>query len=257
MDIREFLQAVVGAVVLQPDQLLMSSAQPDSAILQALGQRFGASGEFLNAFGLLHTFCLVAGIGLLMGLGASTSVFIGLLVVLGVAGGLYALASLLGVVGFNAEAVTGSITGAFGSAFAHPLVADGFVVLPFAVLALGVVRYRWGAGRRSRKVAEAAQGSMRQYCSYCGSVVKPGRRRCEVCRKGVPKASTLHCTNCGRFVPKDARYCWVCGDEMRLNGAGVCKSCGELVASEAKFCPHCGARQSHGPDSAEPAPHQP
>ena len=255
MDIREFFQAVAGAVVLQPDQILMGSAKQSSAILQALGRSFGSSTGFLDAFGLVHTFCLVAGLGLLLGLGATTSVFIGVFVVLGVAGGLFALGSLFGVLGFSGDALTNGITNAFNATLARPYAADAFVVFPFVVLALGVVRYRWGAGRRSRKSAEMAQGSMRQYCSYCGSVLRPGKKKCDACGQGVPKPSNSHCSSCGRYVPKDARYCWFCGEEVLWSGDAKCSICGEAVAAGARFCPRCGARrQGAKADQAQPPP---
>ena len=151
--------------------------------------------------------------------------------------------------GVNLNSLTAGVTGALSPAFSRPLVADAYVIFPFVVLALGAVRYRWGAGRRSKKEAEAAHVTLRRYCSYCGSVVRPGARKCGSCLRGAPKASERHCTSCGHFIPFDAKYCWFCGDEIKWIGPQRCPKCQGSMGVGATFCPACGTRQ----EAAEPA----
>lgn len=250
MDIREFLQAVAGVFILQPDKLILQSAAPTSYVLGALGDAFSSYGAVLGAFSVAHTFALVVGIGLLMGIGASTSLFIALFVVLGVAEGLFAVGALFGVLGLNSQAVADGVAKTIGPVFAHSLVADAYVLFPFVILGVGVARYRWGFTREQRKSAEESHNSLRHYCSYCGSVMKPGVRKCKVCEKGVPKASERYCSSCGRHVPEGAKYCWTCGDEVKWTGVEVCRSCMGLVGADSKFCTRCGARQ--GPAGEPP-----
>lgn len=251
MDIREFLQALVGAVILKPDELLLGSSQQSSSMLAEIDRVLGMDGS-VSAFSLLHTFVLVVGLGLLMGIDATTSLFIAIFVVLGVAGGLFAVGALFSVLGINLDSVTNGIAGALSPAFSHSLLADGFVVFPFVLLAAGVARYRWGSVRRATKQAQATYDSLRHYCAFCGSVMKPGSRRCQACREGIPKTSKMRCTNCGRFVPKGARFCWVCGEELLWSGPQSCPECGRMMGAGAKFCPECGTRQPAGANADAP-----
>lgn len=250
MDIREFLQAVAGIFVLQPDKLILQSAAPTSYVLTALGGAFGSHGSVLGAFSVAHTFAMVVGIGLILGIGTSTSLFIGLFVVLGVAEGLFAVGALFGVLGLNSAAIATGVAQALEPTFSHPLVADAYVLFPFVILAVGVGRHRWGSSRAAVRYATASHNSFRHYCSFCGSVVKPGLKRCQVCRKVVPKPSKSFCGTCGRDVPEGAAFCWYCGGEMKWSGGASCVSCGEPVSPGSKFCPHCGSRQ---PPAATPA----
>ena len=251
MDIGEFLQAIVGALVQQPDGVLVAGAQKNSAILEAV-QRAYPPGGYVGEIGILHTFVLVVGLGLLFGTSLSTGVFIAAFVVLGVAGGLFAMAQLFGVLGVNVAGLSGAMTGALGSLVSHQYVADFYVVLPAIVLAAGLARWRLMLSRTAIKKTVAVNDSMKHYCSRCGTVMKVGYRRCHVCGEKIPKKTGGHCTTCGRIIAKDARYCWFCGSEAsRAEGEERCPACGGSASEEDRFCPHCGIRLSWPPPATE------
>jgi RNA polymerase subunit RPABC4/transcription elongation factor Spt4 len=242
LDLRDFVQVIIGAVIQQPDETLVVGAQQNSAILEAL-QRAYPPGGLVNEIGILHTFVLVLGFGLLIGTGLSTSVFIAAFVVLGVAGGLFALGQLFGVLGVNAAVFTGNMTSALGSLVGHQYLADAYVVFPLLVLGLGLVRWRRMSSLSTVRRKLATNDSMKHYCSFCGSVLKVGYKACHVCDRRIPKKSKGHCTSCGRLVAQDAQYCWFCGEELKADEGGArCPSCGIVTPREARFCPRCGQR---------------
>jgi RNA polymerase subunit RPABC4/transcription elongation factor Spt4 len=246
MEFRDFFQAAVGALIQQPDEVLVQSAQGNSAILQFLGRAIPDT-ALVGGFSLLHTFVMVTGFGLLIGASMETSVLIAGFVVLGVAGGLFAVGQVLTIMGVNFTGFSTGMTNALGTLVSQSVLADLYLVLPLLILALGVARWRQRGGKRRAKDAAAAHDSMRHYCTFCGSVVLPGSRACGVCHKPVPQASKWHCTNCGRLVPEKAVYCWFCGAGVKWTGFERCPNCKELADRTSKFCVACGARLEWGP----------
>lgn len=242
LDIRDIVQAAFGAMILQPDEALVSAAQQNSLIMRVLGASSSSAAATPGGLELLHTFVLVAGFGLLVGASMTTSIAIAAFVVLGVAGGLFAVGELFNSVGVNLTNFSQAVATVADPIVSLPLIADLYLLLPVIVLVFGVARWRYAKGVERTRRAETTHQSLRHYCAFCGSVVEPGARRCTSCRKSVPRFSRRHCADCGRRIGSGAAYCWFCGDEVEKPGEGKCPSCGSAIADGAKFCPECGFR---------------
>lgn len=257
MDVRDFIQAVSGAVILRPDDILVTSALSNGAFTSGYFGNTQSGDPLVAAISIAHVFLLTAGIGLVLGVGLTSSVAIGFFVVIGVAGGLFAAESVLQVLGPQFFDAASSAQNALASLVVQPYLADAFLVLPLVVFGGGI--YRWSHTTKVQKLrsVQATQLSMRQYCTFCGARHGPGATKCPQCRKSIDVRTGSYCTDCGKPISKKAVFCGYCGAEL-LHGEGTsCQACGTPTSPEARYCNHCGARIRKPHEGAQPEPSQP
>jgi ribosomal protein L40E len=242
MDVRDFIQAVSGALILRPDNILVASALSQGAFLSGYFAGAKPGDPTIGALSIAHVFLLVAGIGLLLGIGLTSSIAIGFFVVIGVAGGLFAIGSVLNVLGPQLSSAAGSVQTTLASLVVQPYVADAYLLAPVVVFVAGFYRWDVTTKVKKRKAVQATHLSLRQYCIYCGARHEPAATRCRSCGKPISAWTGTFCTDCGKPISPKALYCGYCGADILLGEDATCQTCGKPASASARFCHSCGAR---------------
>jgi Double zinc ribbon len=242
MDVRDFVQAVTGAVILRPDNILVASALSNGVFASTYFANAQSGDPIVEALSIAHVFLLTAGLGLLLGVGLTSSVAIGFFVVIGVAGGLFAIGSVLQALGPQFYAAAYGAQGTLSSLVVQPYLADAYLVLPLVVFAAGA--YRWDRTTKVKRLraVQATHLSLRQYCTFCGARHEPGASSCAQCGKSVDAGSGSFCTDCGKPLSRKAVFCGYCGAEVLRGEGATCQVCGTSASPSAKYCNDCGAR---------------
>lgn len=259
MEIRDFVQAVSGSLIVRPDSILLASALTQGKFVSDYFAGVQPGDPLIQALSIGHVFLLTAGLGLVIGIGLTSSVAIGFFVVIGVAGGLFALESVLDVLDPQLIVAAQGVQTALASLVVQPYVADAYIVVPLAVFGAGLYRWNYSTKVKKRRAVQAVQLSMRQYCTFCGARHEPTASRCGSCGRRVEAGSGSFCADCGKPLSPKARYCGYCGAEVLRGEGASCQSCGTSVPPSARYCYNCGARirSPKPPDSGAPPPPQP
>ncbi|MCS4540626.1 MAG: zinc ribbon domain-containing protein [Thaumarchaeota archaeon] len=251
MEIRDLVQAIMGALVLKPDGVLVASALNNSFALSQFIGAGGLSGSYVAALGIIHVLLLILGVGLLIGVGPVTSIAIALLVVLGVAGGLFAIGQFMEVIGPQFASLSGSMNDVLGSLVVQPYVADVYIFAPILILAAGIFRWRHATKIRKQRTVNATQASLRQHCTFCGARIETTAAKCKACGRSVSTKMESFCIECGKPLPEDAVYCGYCGAEILRGEEAKCQNCEKMVPGSSKYCSYCGARLRPGREEKE------
>lgn len=242
MDVRDFIQAVSGALILRPDNILVASALAQGAFVSDYFYNAKPGDPLIEALAIAHVFLFTAGLGLLIGIGLSSSVAIGFFVVIGVAGGLFAIGSVIDLLGPQFAGAAAGVQAALASLVVQPYVADAYLIAPIIVFVAGIYRWDHSTKVKRRQAIQATQLSMRQYCTYCGARNDPAASRCTSCGRRMATGSGGFCTDCGRPVPRSATYCGYCGAEIIHGEEATCQSCDSPASASARYCYKCGSR---------------
>jgi ribosomal protein L40E len=257
MDVRDFIQAVSGALILRPDNILVASALSRGAFLSGYFAGAQPGDPTIGALSIAHVFLLVAGLGLLIGIGLTSSIAIGFFVVIGVAGGLFAIGSVLNVLGPQLSGAAASVQTELASLVVQPYVADAYLLAPIVVFVVGFYRWDVTTKVKKRKAVQETHLSLRQYCIYCGARHEPAATRCGSCGKPISAGSGTFCTDCGRPISRKALYCGYCGAEIIQGEDAKCQTCGKPASASSRFCHSCGARMKSSTQAEGGAPPSP
>ncbi len=254
MDVRDFVQAVSGALILRPDSILVAGALTKGEFVSGYFAGVEPGDPLIGALSIIHVFLLTAGLGLLIGIGLTSSIAIGFFVVVGVAGGLFALGSVVNVLGPQLSSAAESAQATLASLVVQPILADVYLFAPLLLFAAGLYRWDHTTKVKKRRAVQATQLSMRQYCTYCGVRHEPTASKCGSCGRAVDTGSGSFCTDCGKPLPRSALYCGYCGAEILQGEEANCQSCGSPASASARYCKNCGARMrsSRPPEGAAP-----
>jgi ribosomal protein L40E len=259
MDVRDFIQAVAGALILRPDNILVASSLSNGAFVSGYFAGVQSGDPLVGGLSIAHVFLFTAGLGLLIGIGLTSSVAIGFFVVIGVAGGLFAIGSVLNVLGPQLSGAAESVQATLSSLVVQPYVADAYLLAPLVVFVVGF--YRWDVTTKVKKkrAVHATHMSLRQYCAYCGARHEPAATKCPSCGSPISVGSGSFCAECGEPISPKAGFCAYCGQEVLQGEGASCQNCGSPASPSARFCRKCGARMRAGkpPEGGEPPPPPP
>lgn len=242
MDIREIVQAVVGVLILKPDQVLINKALGDSVLFGAVlhGAQSSSGATLVTLF---HPLVIILGMGLVIGMSLSVSTAIAFFIGIGAGAGLFEAGALLSFFGPKIAFLSVPFNGASNVLSAYPVLSDLYVLFPLILFSLGIIVWHHRRMARKHRTRKAVDSHMRHYCVSCGAHVEPGSKSCNTC--GSPLARLefdSYCTACGRPASKKAKYCAYCGEEVLIGGKFPCGACGEMTSPSARHCHNCGAR---------------
>lgn len=246
MEIKDLVQAITGAFILKPNEVLLTSSLKNSFIISWFTSA-GALGEpSVVALGIIHVLLLILGLGLFIGVGPVTSIAIALLVVLGVAGGLFAIGQFMEVLGPQVALFSESLGVFLGSLVVRPYIADLYIFVPILVLGAGVFRWGYTTKIKRRRTVSLTQAALRQHCTFCGARVEATAPKCKTCGRSISTSAEYFCLECGKPVPSDSVYCGYCGTEILHREEVKCKNCQKMVPEASKYCFYCGSRLRPG-----------
>jgi hypothetical protein len=242
MDIREIVQAVVGVLILKPDQVLINNALGNSVLFAGTFHASQASSE-AAVITLFHPLLIILGLGLLIGMSLSVSTAIAFFVGIGAGAGLFEAGALLNTFAPQIAFLSAPFNGASNVIAANPVLSYMFIFFPVVVFSIGIIAWNRRRMASKLKTKNVVDSHMRHYCVSCGVHTEPGSKKCRSCGALVTKsAPDAYCTACGRPLSKTAKYCAYCGEEILVGGKILCASCGELASESARHCHNCGVR---------------
>jgi hypothetical protein len=245
LDIREIVQAVVGVLILKPDQVLVNDALGSNSAIAGTASSHSAplAGELTTLVVLVHPLVIILGFGLLIGMGLSVSTIIAFFVGIGAGAGLFEAGALLKIFGAQVGILSAPFNGASSVLSAYPILSDLFIVFPLILLSIGV--FAWSRKKRAKKIKSmnTVHSHLRHYCVFCGAHIEVGRKDCRACGSPVSKAALdSYCTSCGRPASRKGKHCAYCGELILKDESMTCPSCNEPTSRSATYCQNCGVR---------------
>lgn len=250
MESKDLYQLITTSLAFSPTVLLLQKVMGQSLIVSNVSPLLPEIWGFVNQMIWFHAFLVVFGVGLLIGVRSLT---VNALIAAGLGGVITLTGGVSNMLGLDGSVVPSLIVDSLSPYLAKPVASDIFLMLPFILIPLGLMR--WSRLKRSEreKFRNEALEAVRSYCPQCGVYVDPNVKRCRSCRAEVHQPLGGYCGSCGRPIGKTAKFCSWCGEEVRIGQDAECAQCKSPVPLEARFCGKCGARLPQAAEQPEAA----